>query len=132
MAGRVTSDTTRLNNIIRHSDRNNRRFLKALGFAVEAKAKNKAPKDLGNLTNSIYTKTPDSGDMPIIADELEREELPDPSKDSVYVGPSVEYGIHQEIGTTIMQAQPYMIPALREVENDLRSNPSIARSLVDE
>ena len=132
MAGSVTSDTTRLNNIISHSDRNNRQFLKALGFAVEAKAKIKAPIDIGNLRNSIYTKTPDSGDMPDINNELEREELPDPSQDSVFVGPSVEYGIYQELGTTIMEAQPYMLPALREVENDLRSKPSIARGLVDE
>lgn len=129
--GRVTSDTRRLNNIISHSDRNNKNFIKAIGFSVEALAKMKAPVDLGNLRSSIYTATNKSNDMPEIPD-LEREQLPKPDRDSVYIGPSVEYGIFQELGTTIMDAQPYMIPALREIEDQLRNNPQMAKGIVNE
>ena len=131
MVGKVYTDTRRLNNIIAHSDRNNRQFIKAIGFSVEALAKMKAPVDLGNLRNSIYTATEDNNSMPEVAD-LDREQLPNPKNGSVFIGPSVEYGIYQELGTRIMEAQPFMIPALREIEDQLRNNPQMAKGLVDE
>lgn len=130
-SGKVYTDTRRLNNIISHSDRNNKNFVKAIGFSVEALAKTKAPIDLGNLVNSIYTATEDSNNMPELPD-IEREQLPNPKDGSVFIGPSVEYGIYQELGTRIMDAHPYMIPALREVEDQLRNNPQMAKGLVDE
>ena len=130
-SGKVYTDTRRLNNIIARSDRNNKNFVKAIGFSVEALAKMKAPIDLGNLRNSIYTATEDSNNMPEVA-ELDREQLPNPKDGSVYIGASVEYGIYQELGTKIMEAQPFLIPALREVEDQLRNNPQMTRGLVDE
>lgn len=133
MAGKVTSDTRRLNSIIVNSDRNNRQFIKAVGFSVEARAKMKDPIDIGNLVNSIYTATSDDNTMPVINEpDIVREELPKPDNTSVFIGPSVEYGIFQELGTTIMEAQPYMLPALREIEDQLRNNPSMAKGLVNE
>ena len=131
MVGKVYTDTKRLNNIIAHSDRNNKNFVKAIGFSVESLAKMKAPVDLGNLRNSIYTATEDNNSMPEVAD-LDREQLPSPKKGSVYIGPSVEYGITQELGLNENKPQPYMIPALREIGEQLRNNPQIAKGLVDE
>lgn len=119
MNSRVTTDTTRLNRLIERIPGNKRKAIKAIGFRVEALAKMKAPVDLGNLRNSIYVRTNDDNSLPSEA----TEELPRPStENSVVVGPSVEYGIYQELGTSIMDAQPYMLPALREVESELEES----------
>jgi len=123
---RVTTDTSRLNNIIAASGRNNARFIKTVGFAVEALAKTKAPVDTGALRNSIYTET--GGIDEGIADTG----LPNPPKDSVYVGPTVEYALYLELGTSNSNAQPFMIPALREIERQLEANPTLARDIVNE
>lgn len=118
MKTRVTTDTARLNRLIDRIPGNRKTAIKAVGFRVEALAKMKAPVDFGNLRNSIYVRT--SEDNP--ASEVATEELPKPPETSVYIGPSVEHGIYQELGTSIMDAQPYMLPALREVESELEQS----------
>lgn len=118
MNSRVTTDTTRLNRLIDRIPGNKRKAIKAVGFRVEALAKMKAPVDLGNLRNSIYMRS--SEENPV--SEIATEELPKPPESSVYIGPSVEYGIYQELGTSVMDAQPYMLPALREVESELEES----------
>lgn len=119
MKTRVTTDTARLNRLINRIPGNRKTAIKAVGFRVEALAKMKAPVDLGNLRNSIYVRTNEDNPIPSEA----TEELPRPSTDdSVYIGPSVEHGIYQELGTNIMDAQPYMLPALREVESELEQS----------
>lgn len=126
MNSRVTTDTTRLNRLIERIPGNKRKAIKAVGFRVEALAKMKAPVDLGNLRNSIYVRTNEDNPIPSEA----TEELPRPSTDqSVIVGPSVEYGIYQELGTSIMDAQPYLLPALRQVETELEESFGV---LIDE
>lgn len=118
MKTRVTTDTTRLNRLIDRIPGNRKTAIKAVGFRVEALAKMKAPVDLGNLRNSIYMRS--SEENPV--SELATEELPKPPESSVYIGPSVEYGVYQELGTNVMDAQPYMLPALREVESELEES----------
>ena len=118
MNSRVTTDTTRLNRLIDRIPVNRKKAIKAVGFRVEALAKMKAPVDLGNLRNSIYMRS--SEENPV--SEIATEELPKPPESSVYIGPSVEYGIYQELGTSVMDAQPYMLPALREVESELEES----------
>lgn len=126
MNSRVTTYTSRLNRLIERIPGNKRKAIKAVGFRVEALAKMKAPVDLGNLRNSIYVRTSEDNPVPSEA----TEELPRPSTDdSVVVGPSVEYGIYQELGTSIMDAQPYMLPALRQVESELEQSFGV---LIDE
>jgi hypothetical protein len=107
-------DTRRLESILKNlpgrTEDNNR----AIAFRVEAGAKNKVPVDTGALKNSIYTvcgnqSSGTPGDTP----------LPNPSGHDAHVGPSMEYSMHVEFGTRRMGAQPYLIPALREVENAL-------------
>ena len=118
MNSRVTTDTTRLNRLIDRIPGNRKKAIKAVGFRVEALAKMKAPVDLGNLRNSIYMRS--SEENPV--SEIATEELPKPPESSVYIGPSVEYGIYQELGTSVMDAQPYLLPALREVESELEES----------
>lgn len=125
MNSRVTTDTTRLNRLIDRIPGNRKTAIKAVGFRVEALAKMKAPVDLGNLRNSIYMRS--SEENPV--SELATEELPKPPESSVYIGPSVEYGVYQELGTSVMDAQPYMLPALREVESELEESFGV---LIDE
>lgn len=125
MNSRVTTDTTRLNRLIDRIPGNKRKAIKAVGFRVEALAKMKAPVDLGNLRNSIYMRS--SEENPV--SEIATEELPKPPESSVYIGPSVEYGIYQELGTSIMDAQPYLLPALRQVESELEESFGV---LIDE
>lgn len=64
---------------------------------IEARAKEEAPVDTGNLRNSIKTESSSDGL-------------------SAAVGTHVEYGIYQEFGTYKMPAHPYMRPAAEAVE----------------
>jgi HK97 gp10 family phage protein len=61
-------------------------------FDIEADAKQLAPVDTGNLRNSISTEVNRGG--------LGGE-----------VGPTAEYGIYQEYGTSTQSGTPYMGPA---------------------
>jgi hypothetical protein len=113
---RVYTDTTRLNRLIERIPGNTETVIKTIAFMIEALAKMKAPVDTGALRSSIYVATHQSNNPPSEA----TESLPNPStRFSAVIGPSVEYGIHQELGTSQLDAQPYMIPALREVERQL-------------
>lgn len=107
-------DTRRLESILKNlpgrTEDNNR----AIAFRVEAGAKNKAPVDTGALKSSIYTRcggqsSGQPGDTP----------LPEPKGHDAHVGPSMNYALPVELGTRRMSARPYLIPALREVENAL-------------
>ena len=116
MTTRVFTDTTNLNRLIDRIPGNKRELVKSVAFQVEALAKMKAPVDTGALRNSIYVSLQDSHTPPSEATET----LPIPDNDvTAFIGPSVEYGINQELGTSFMEPQPYLLPALREVEQQL-------------
>lgn len=123
---RVTLDTSELNRLLRESDNNSQETINAIAFSVEAKAKVKAPVDTGALKNSIQTVTPSRQSQG--GDEI----IPNPERLHAHVGSSMEYAIYQELGTRNMQAQPFLIPALTEVEEELRRNPSILRGIINE
>lgn len=116
--GSVIIDDRKLTAIIRNSGKNAEKAVRNVAFAVEAAAKKRAPVDTGALRASIYTvpgkeQTP----VPQIPGDAKRVALPQPrSKLEAHVGPSVDYGIYQEFGTRRMAAQPYLVPALRDVE----------------
>lgn len=116
MTTRVFTDTTNLNRLIDRIPGNKRQLVKSIAFQVEALAKMKAPVDTGALRNSIYVSLQGSHTPPKEATET----LPIPDNDvTAFIGPSVEYGINQELGTSFMEPQPYLLPALREVEQQL-------------
>lgn len=108
---KVTTEKYRLTRIRNNADTNNRKLIRQIAFAVEARAKAKSPVDTGANRASIYVNfgEGETGDGPL--------ELPNPPKDAANIGPSTEYGIYLELGTRNMQAQPYLGPALREVVN---------------
>lgn len=64
------------------------------GYDIQADAQILAPVDTGALKNSISTSV--SGSSASL---------------TVEVGPTVEYGIWQELGTSTQPAQPYLGPA---------------------
>lgn len=114
-------DTTVLNRILANLETNTTDAVRAVAFAVEAKAKPKTRLDTGALRSSIYTRvglarTP----LPEVVGDPVRVELPRPENNATaHVGPSVEYGIYQELGTERMSAQPYLGPAVAECVNEL-------------
>ena len=97
-------------------------------FMVEGRAKIKAPVDTGALQASIYVsmKRGSKGNEAMAAARARRPEvittpLPTPHDDMVaYIGPSVEYGQEVEMGSSTRSGTPYLQPALRETESDLK------------
>lgn len=121
MSVKTKVDTTKLNNIIKHSDGNTAEVVHTIGLAVVAEAQVLAPKDTGALAASIYMRTRNTNDMPGIATDVVRVELPEPkTKTSVTVGPSVEYGIVQELGSVKQSAQPHLLPAINRIAKNLK------------
>ena len=117
-------DTSRLNEILRNLPGNRRNAVRATAFTIEGKAKVRAPVDTGALRNSIYVRM---GRRPAPLPEVEgnpvRVELPAPADDqTAHVGPSVDYGIYQELGTERMRAQAYLGPAVSEAASELGRN----------
>lgn len=71
-------------------------ILRKTALDIEGDAKQIAPVDTGALKNSISTSIDGDGRFGFMTAEI---------------GPTVEYGIYQEYGTSVMAAQPYMGPA---------------------
>lgn len=72
------------------------RALRAGAYRMEATAKAAAPVDTGALKSSISTSFEGGGRYGAIA---------------AVIGPTVDYGLWQEIGTSRMPPQPYLGPA---------------------
>lgn len=92
MSVSVKLDTARLDKIITELPGAANETVRSGAFAVEGRAKALAPVDTGALKNSIHS-------------EQETSLL-------WHVADAVEYGIYQELGTSRMRAQPFMIPAV--------------------
>lgn len=130
----VTVNTSRLDRILRNLDENTHDAVRAVAFAVQGIAQSKTAFDTGALRSSIYTRIGnDDGYAAAAADAkakaaqhgktVETAPLPKPENNTTaHVGPSVEYGIYQEFGTRYMRGQPYMVPAINQVSDDLERN----------
>ncbi len=137
MAKIVTLNTKVLDGIIKHLDGNVAEAVAKVAFAIEARAKLKAPVDTGALRASIYTSLKDGGmgNKAMGAAQALRpgvltDPLPVPRDDhTAYVGPSVEYGLGVEVGTVRRSGTPYLQPAVRETEQDFRK--MLADAVVD-
>ena len=104
-------DTKMLDAIAAKLDMNTDKVLQSVAFQVEAEAKKRAPRDpqrppmdmtakvTGALKNSIHTERKKAG--------------------LYWVVDGVEYGIYQELGTSRMQARPFMVPAVEKVRQYL-------------
>lgn len=117
-------DTTVLNRILDNLPVNTRQAVGAVAFSIQRKAQPKTRYDTGALRSSIYVRM---GRRPAPLPEVEgnpvRVELPAPDDEqTAHVGPSVDYGIWQELGTERMSAQPFLGPAVSEAAQDLERN----------
>lgn len=70
--------------------------LRKTAYDIEADAKALAPVDTGNLRNSITTSIGGDGRTGTMTADI---------------GPTAEYGIHQEYGTSTQPGTPFMGPA---------------------
>ncbi|UIU47067.1 hypothetical protein [Microcystis phage MinS1] len=70
--------------------------LRKTAYDIEGDAKTLAPVDTGNLQGSISTTIIGDGRHGLMTAEI---------------GPTAEYGIYQEYGTSTQPGQPYMGPA---------------------
>ena len=133
-------DTRVLDAIIRNLDGNVSDAVAKAAFAIEGRAKLKAPVDTGALRASIHVSMKrKSGFDDAKASAIQRStrkngagvvrvlksenfvQLPEPKDDATaYVGPSVEYGAPVELGSATRAGTPYLLPAVREVEAEFR------------
>ncbi len=138
--GTYTLDTKVLDALIKNLDGNVAEAVAKAAFALEGRAKLRAPVDTGALRASIYTslkgrskfsdaraeaigrggRRNGSGKVEPLTN-ANFVELPKPNSDTVaHVGPSVEYGADVELGTARRSGTPYLQPAMRETEKDIR------------
>lgn len=140
MSIKTTVDTSVLDGILRNLPGNTANNVAKAAFAIEARAKLKAPVDTGALRASIYTSLKSHSkfdDAKASATERSQRrnkqgrisplgdgdfvKLPEPKSETVaYVGPSVEYGAGIELGTSQRGATPYLLPAVRETEPEFK------------
>lgn len=128
----VQVDTSRLNRILRDVDGDMADVVRTVGFAIEREAKTVAPVDTGALRASIYTKTKAGGRAPAQWTGVVYVDLPEPHDQlEAIVGPSTEYSIYVELGTSRQAAQPYLTPAVESVARDIEHiiQPGTRRAL---
>lgn len=70
--------------------------LRKTAFDIQSDAQILAPVDTGNLRDSISTDITGDGRFTSMAAEI---------------GPTAEYGVHQEYGTSTQPGKPFMTPA---------------------
>lgn len=131
----VTVDTVRLNRIVRNVDGNMGDVIATIAFAIERQAKINATPfvDTDAHRSSIYAKLKAGGHQPDQRDGVVYVDIPEPESElEAIVGPTVEYGIWLELGTNHMAAQPYLLPAVEQIANDLEQHHGdMGRALTD-
>ena len=124
--GRIVLDTKRLDQIAANLDKNTQQAIKAIAFRVETYAKQLAPIETSALENSIYTVTLRHDGFSEASSKAKQKNpkanivrLPNPPEKTAFVGPSVEYGIYQELGTYKMAAHPYLVPGAERAAKEV-------------
>ena len=124
----VVYDSRVLTRILKNLGQNTDDAVRSLGFLVQRYAQQNAEPfvDTGAHWSSIYTETGDAQDYAKAATEARQANpdvdimrLPIPPEHTVYIGPSVDYGIYLELGTVRRPATPYLAPALQSVVKDV-------------
>jgi HK97 gp10 family phage protein len=132
----IRLDTRELDRIAKQTGMCSEDVMRDLAFQMEAEMKQRAAYDTGAMRDSVYTVTKESDGYQQAAAEVtgknpDAETAPHPTpsgKVVANVGPSVEYAVHQEFGTSKMAAQPFVIPAAEQIGNKLNDG-SIWRRL---
>ena len=92
--GSVKIDTRVLDKITAEMKPTASKLVERYGWAITSEAKKNAPVDTAALRNSILSESMMTGDL------------------SFTVQDGVNYGIFQELGTSKMAAQPFLLPAV--------------------
>lgn len=115
-------DTRLLDQMLRDIEPQAEALVDKTAFDIQGRAQNNAPVDTSALRNSIYTVTSRSDGYMLASQNAkaanpsaETSPLPEPGDMEAHVGPSVEYAIYQELGTSRMPAHPYLVPAVEAV-----------------
>lgn len=124
-----TLNTKVLDGLIKNLDGDITKAVAKAAFMIEGRAKLRAPVDTGALRASIYVSMAHStgADKAMSEARSRRPEakvtaLPVPRDDHVaYIGPSVEYGQAVELGSATRSGTPYLQPAVRETEKDVKA-----------
>jgi HK97 gp10 family phage protein len=131
----VRLNTSELDRLARALKTNARDIATAFAFQVEAAMKQDAPVDTGACRASIYTVTQEVDGFSGAASAAKSSNpnasvsaLPRPSgKVIAHVGPSVEYAIYLEYGTSRMAARPFVIPAVESMAAKFNSGETWKR-----
>ncbi len=115
----VKLDTTGLQNLIKTAPEQIDQAVRATAFGVQAIAQSLSPVLTGANRSSIYTKTSkgNNGSPGNLGDILPAVELGE-----AVIGPSMEYSIFLEFGTSKMAAHPYLTPAAEQAPRLFASN----------
>jgi len=113
-------ETKGIDRILRELEPKAEALIDKTAFEIQARAQNAAPVDTGALRNSIYTVTQRSNGYRDAARRAKASNpkaviapFPEPSGNlEAHIGPSVEYAIYQEMGTSKMSAHPFLVPAV--------------------
>ena len=95
----VKIDTAKLDAIVANLHPGTARIVNTYGTAMAGKAATLAPVDTGSLRQTLNDESHMSG----------------AAKYTIQDG--VEYGVYQELGTSRMAAQPFLIPAIESLTN---------------
>lgn len=130
----VTIDTRELDRIVSSSSFSAQQVINRLAYQVERQAKKLCPVDTGALRASIYTNTPGhSGFTGSILRTVKRgerhasvlsrqaEALPMPDGIAAIVGSPMGYAAYVELGTSRMDAHPYLTPAVESIVGKFNS-----------
>ena len=96
---KVKIDTAKLDAIVANLHPGTARIVNTYGTAMAGKAAILTPKDTHALESSILAESKMSG----------------AAKYTIQDG--VEYGVYQELGTSRMAAQPFLVPAIESLAN---------------
>jgi HK97 gp10 family phage protein len=92
--GNVTLDTSVLDHITAQMEPEARKVVNKYGLIIASQAAQNAPVDTAALRNSLLSESGMTDDL------------------TYTVRDGVTYGIFQELGTSKMAAQPFLVPAL--------------------
>jgi HK97 gp10 family phage protein len=87
-------DTSVLDRITAELKPKARRIVNTYGIAIAGEAAARAPVDTAALKNTLLSESGMTGDL------------------TYTVQDGVEYGVYQEFGTSVMYAQPFLVPAI--------------------
>jgi HK97 gp10 family phage protein len=124
----IVIDTKEVDRVAAALGKNRDAIVRIIGFDIESASKQLAAVDTSAMRNSIYTETPEGNTFNAAESKAkganqkaETIQHPKPEKGFVNVGPSVNYAVFVELGTSRQSAQPFLTPAAESVAQKFNS-----------